>query len=99
MSDFRPMSEYQRRVFDERVARQAPAVQDAIKDLRETMKSVELYIAWAIDPTEKDGGAYYCQNLLDYAHQLVDQAHYFRAALKANPSPKEEDDDIEQMFA
>ena len=38
---------------------------------------------------------YYCQTLLDHAHMLIDQAHEFRAALKANPPPKEDEEDGE----
>jgi len=86
------MNSYQERVREERLARQAPEVRHAIKDLRETMKQIETYVAWALDPTEKDGGAYYTNNALEYAHQLVDQAHAFRAALAAHPSPKDEDE-------
>jgi hypothetical protein len=94
-SGARPMNSYRERMREERIARQAPEVQCAIKDLRETIKSIETYVAWALDPTEKDGGAYYTQNLLEHAHQLVDQAHAFRAALAAHPSPKDEDEEQE----
>jgi hypothetical protein len=89
------MTSYQERVREERIARQAPEVQRAIKDLRQTMKQIEIYFAWSLNPDEKDGGAYYANNVLEYAHQLVDQAHVFRAALAVHPSPKDEDEEEE----
>ena len=87
------MDNYNRRVNAERLARQAPDVQGAAKEIFEALKDVERYLYWSLDPAEKDGGAYYAQNLLDHAHELIDQAHTFRAALKANPPPKETDDE------
>ena len=87
------MTTYQRNVNTQRLARQAPDVQGAAKAILEQLKSIEQYMLWSLDPSEKDGGAYYCQNLLDHAHELVDQAHTFRAALKANPPPKETEND------
>ena len=85
-------STYQQRVDAERLERQAQPVKLAARDLRETMKSIEQYLAWSLDPTEKDGGAYFCRNLIDHAHALLDYAHEYRAALTANPPPPEDDD-------
>ena len=87
------MNLYQQKVNAERLAAQAPAVQKVAKELLDELKNIEHYLYWAFDPDEKDGGAYYCQSLLDHAHMLVDQAHEFRAAVKANPPPKETEDD------
>ena len=86
------MNSYQQRVNAERLARQAPAVQKIAKALLDELKNIETYLYWTFDPDEKDGGAYYCQTLLDHAHMVVDQAHEYRAALKANPPPPEEED-------
>ena len=68
-------------------------MQKLVKEILDELKNVELYLYWAINPEEKDGGAYYCQTLLDHAHMLIDQAHEFRAALRANPPPKEDEED------
>ena len=87
------MDSYQARVNDERLARQAPDVQRTAKEIFEALKDVERYLHWALDPSEKDGGAYYCQNLIDHAHALVDLGHAWRAVLTANPPPKEKEDD------
>ena len=87
------MNAYQQRVNAERLERQAQPVKQAAHDLREAMKSIEQYLYWALDPDEKDGGAYYTQNIIDHAHSLIDYAHAYRQALKANPPPKEDDED------
>ncbi len=87
------MNAYTRRVEAERLARQAPDVQRTAKEIREALKSIEQYMLWSLDPSEKDGGSYYCTNLIDHAHSLVDLGHAWRAVLAANPPPKEEDDD------
>ena len=86
------MSSYQQSVNAERLARQAPSVKKIAKDIFDAVKMIETYLYWAIDPAEKDAGQYYCRNLLERAHELVDLAHEFRAALKANPPPKEDED-------
>ena len=86
------MNQYQARVNEERIKRQHPDVQKVVKEIRDEIKNIEVYLSWALDPEEKDGGAYYCQSVIDHAHILVDQAHEFRAALRANPPPKEDDD-------
>ena len=83
---------YQRRVNAERLARQAPDVQRIIKEILETLKSSEQYVYWAIDPEEHDV-LHWTTNLIDQAHILVDLGHEYRAALKANPPPKEDNDD------
>lgn len=87
------MNSYQQKVNAERLANQAPAVKKIAKELLDELKNIDMYLYWALDPEEKDGGMYYCQSLLDHAHMVIDQAHEFRAALKANPPPKEEDED------
>jgi hypothetical protein len=87
------MNAYQQRVNAERLERQAEPVKKAAKEILAELKSIDLYLHWAMDPDEKDGGAYYTQTLLDHAHELLDLAHAYRQALKANPSPKEEDED------
>ena len=87
------MDNYNRRVNAERLARQAKEVKLAAEDIRSTLIDIERYLYWALDPSEKDGGQYYCQSLLEHAHALIDRAHDYRAALKANPPPKDEDDD------
>ena len=86
------MNPYQQKVNAERLARQAPAVQKTARAILDELSNVQTYLYWTLDPEEKDGGAYYCQTLLDHAHMLVDQAHEYRAALKANP-PKEEEEE------
>ena len=90
------MNPYTQRENVERLKRQAPEVQKIAKELLDELKNVELYLYWAINPEEKDGGRYYCQTLLDHAHMLIDQAHEFRAALKANPPPKEDDEPLDE---
>ena len=87
------MNQYQARVSEERIKRQHPDVQKVVKEIRDEIKNIEVYLSWAINPEEKDGGAYYCQSVIDHAHILVDQAHEFRAALRANPPPKEDEED------
>ena len=87
------MNQYQARVYEERLKRQHPDVQKVVREIRDELKNVETYLSWALDPDEKDGGMYYCQTLLDHAHMLIDQAHEFRAALRANPPPKEDEDE------
>ena len=84
------MTEYRQQKNEERLAAQHPDVQAAAKDIRQTLKDVEQYMIWALDPENEDHGRYDCQNLLDHAHYLVDHAHAYRTAVKANPPPKEE---------
>ena len=89
------MDSYQARVNDERLARQAQTVQDSARSILDALKTIETYVYWAFDPDEKEGGMYNCRNLLEHAHELVDQAHEFRARVRANPPPKETEDDDE----
>ena len=86
------MNEYRQRMNAERLAAQHADVQGAAKDIIKQLRDIEQYIYWAMGPDEKDGGQYYCQNLIDHAHELVDQAHAFKIAMKANPPPQEDDD-------
>jgi hypothetical protein len=83
------LQDYQDKANAERLACQHPPVTAAAKEILVTLKNIERYLYWALDPEEKDGGAYYAQNLLANAHELVDQAHAYRAALIANPPPKD----------
>ena len=86
------MNQYVMQRNKERLSLQHEDVKRAARALLDELRNVEQYLFWALDGEEKDGGAYYCQTLLDHTHSLVDQAHDFRAAVKANPPPKEEDD-------
>ena len=84
---------YRQRRNAERLAAQHSDVQATAKDILKQLKDIEQYIYWSMSGEERDGGAYYAQNLLDHAHELVDQAHAWRAALKASPPPLEDNDD------
>ena len=84
------MTEYKRQKNADLLAAQPPDVRAAAKAILTTLHDVENYLHWSMDPEEKDGGAYHAQQMLDYAHQLVDQAHAYRQALKTNP-PKGDD--------
>jgi hypothetical protein len=84
---------YRERRNAERLAAQHLDVQAAAKDILKQLKDLEQYLYWSMSGEERDGGAYYAQSLLDHAHDLVDQAHAYRAALKASPPPAEEDND------
>jgi hypothetical protein len=83
---------YRERRNAERLAAQHTDVQAAAKDIIKQLRDLEQYIYWSMSGEERDGGAYYAQNLLDHAHELVDQAHAYRIALKANPPPQEDED-------
>jgi hypothetical protein len=83
---------YRERRNAERLAAQHPEVQGAAKTILKQLKDIEQYLHWSMSGEEKDGGAYYARSLLEHAHELVDQAHAWRAALKANPPPLEDDD-------
>ena len=87
------MNDYRQRINEDRLERQAEPVRLAAKDIFRALKGVEQALYWSMDPSEKDGGAYYAQSALDRAHELVDLAHAYRAALKANPPPLELEDD------
>jgi hypothetical protein len=86
------MNDYRQRINAERLARQAEPVKQAAEDILGALKDVERYLYWSIDPNERDGGAYYANTLLEHAHDLIDRAHEYRAALKANPPPREDED-------
>ena len=79
------ITEYERQKNADLIVAQHPDVQAAASNILATIHDAWRYLYWSMDPEEKDGGAYDCQQLLDYAHQLVDQAHAYRAALKAAP--------------
>lgn len=92
------MNAYQQRVNAERLANQAPAVQKTAKEILEALKSVEQYMRWSLDPEEKDP-SYFCTNLIDQAHALVDLGHAWRATLAANPPPPTIDLNIPETAA
>ena len=85
------MNQYQCRVNAENFANQAQPVALAIKDILRELKAIEQAIYWAIHPGEKDGGAQWAASLIEHAHTLIDLGHEYRAALKANPPPNEEE--------
>lgn len=88
------MSHYQDRINAERLKRQAPDVQRTAREIFDALKDIERYLYWSIDPEDnKDGGAYNVTNLIDNAHALLDLGHAWRAVLKDNPPPKEDDED------
>ena len=91
MSDW--MTNYQRRVNAENFERQSPPVQTTAKGILAELKSLEQCLYWALDPQEKDGGEQWSSNLIEHAHALLDCAHEYRAALKANPLLAGADDD------
>jgi hypothetical protein len=85
------VNQYQQRVNAGRLANQAPEVKKKAEELLAELRNIEMYLYWSIDPVED--GMYYCRTLLDHAHMLVDLAHEYRVELKANPPPKEEEED------
>ena len=86
------MDNYRRRLNAERLKRQAPAVQQTAKLILDELRDVERYLYWSLDPEDnQDQGAYNVMNLIDHAHELVDLGHAWRAVLKDNPPPKEDD--------
>jgi hypothetical protein len=88
------MNLYQQKVNAERLARQAPDVQRTAKEIFDALKDVERYLYWSIDPEDnKDGGAYNTTCLIDHAHALVDLGHAWRAVLKDNPPPSEDEEE------
>ncbi len=80
---------YQQRVNSERLERQAPEVQKIAKEILEELKGLERCLYWAIDP--EDDPMQWTASMIERAHALVDQTHEYRAALKADPPPKEEE--------
>ena len=87
------MNSYQARVNAETLARQAPDVQRTAKEILEEIKSISQYMYWSLSSDNKDEGRYEIGCLIDHAHALVDLGHAWRAVLKDNPPPKEDEDD------
>jgi hypothetical protein len=87
------MTSYQQRQNEANLAVQAPAVKKIVKELLEELKRIEGALYWALDPSETDGGQQWASSAIDHAHALLDAAHEYRAALKADPPPQESDDD------
>ena len=79
---------YQRRVNAERLARQAEPVKKAAKEILEQLRTIEQQLYWALDD---DAPAYWPASLIEHAHALIDLGHEYKAALKANPPPEDED--------
>jgi hypothetical protein len=88
MTDY--VTSYRRRINEALFARQAPAVQKTLKEILEELKSIEQCLYWAIDPD--DPVDMWPGSLIEHAHALLDLGHDYRAALKANPPPKDEED-------
>ena len=83
------MTAYQDRVNTERLARQAPDVKRLAKEILDQLKTMEQQVYWALDD---DAPAYWPTSLIEHAHLLIDIGHDYRAALKANPPPLEDND-------
>ena len=86
------MNSYQQRVNAERLARQAVEVKKTIKEILEQLKSIEQAMYWAIDPEDEAMRDQWVASVIEHAHALVDLGHEYRAALKTNPPPKEDQD-------
>ena len=85
------MTSYQRNVNAERLARQAPDVQRTAKEILEQLKSIEKLLYWSINP--EDELAEWGASMIEHAHALVDLGHAWRAVLKDNPPPSEDEED------
>lgn len=86
-------SAYRQRVDAANLAAAHQTVQDAAKSIMASLKSIENYLYWAIDPEEPAAErTTWCRNIIEQAHELVDQAHLFRIRLEANPPQPEPDD-------
>ena len=86
-------SAYRQRMDADNLAAAHPSVQDAAKSILASLKSIENYLYWSLDPEEPAAERVAWQrNMLEQAHELVDQAHLFRARLKANPPQPEPND-------
>jgi hypothetical protein len=86
-------SAYRQRMDAANLAAAHQSVQDAAKSILANLKSIENYLYWSLDPEEPEGErSYLCRNMLEYAHELVDQAHQFRLHVCANPPQPEPDD-------
>lgn len=89
------MSHYHDRINAERLERQAPDVKKLAQEILKELKSIEQSVYWALDPEEKDCGIQWSESLIEHAHALVDLGHDYKAALKANPPPKEDEENEE----
>jgi hypothetical protein len=75
----------------ERWGQQAPSIHDAGAEILNTLRSVERYLFWTIDPEESGHDRdYYAANIIELAHILVDQAHAYRSVLLAHQALKED---------
>jgi hypothetical protein len=72
----------------EDLARQAAPVKAAHADILRSLKDIENELYWSLSGDASD--ACWPDRLLEQAHQLVDQAHAFRASLVAHPAPQQE---------
>jgi hypothetical protein len=79
------LEKYRAKVHAERLAEQAEPVKLVIEDIRTAIDSLQSNLFWALDPDEKERD--YClESVIERAHTLVDLAHDYRQALKANPA-------------
>ena len=79
-------SAYRQRMDADNLAAAHPSVQDAAKSIIASLKSIENYLYWSLDPEESAvERTAWQRNMLEQAHELVDQAHLFRVRLEANP--------------
>jgi hypothetical protein len=86
------MNSYQQRVNAERLARQAEPVKKLVKEILKELESIERCVYWAIDPEDALSDTW-PSTIIERAHALVDMGHDYRAALKADPPPKEEENE------
>jgi hypothetical protein len=84
------VTSYQRRRNEALFARQAPAVQKIIKEILKELKTIEQSVYWAID-SDDSASDMWPESLIEHAHALLDLGHDYRAALKANPPLKDEE--------
>ena len=89
-------SAYRQRMDADNLAAAHPSVQDVAKSILASLKSIENYLYWSLDPLDPEEPAAeriaWTRNMLEQAHELVDQAHLFRVRLEAKP-PQEPPDD------
>jgi hypothetical protein len=86
-------SAYRQRVDAANLAASHHTVQDAAKSILASLKSIENYLYWALDPEEAAAERMtWERNMIEQAHELVDQAHEFRLRVRANPPQPEPDD-------
>lgn len=87
---------WQQRRNEENLAAQAEPVKAAAKEILKELQQSEGCLYWSMDPEESDGGQQWATSLIEHAHALLDLAHEYRAALKANPPPQKVEDDEAQ---